>query len=516
MGNDKRGFSVTDPFGDENKPGRAYDQDKDRGISQRGERYTPTRSEQSDIYKEYMRQYEQKKQGTSAAEEREPMRKDRPKKPVKQRDAEREESIDLSVYSVKAKRKKKKNRKKKAIIISACAALVILGVLAYLIVPFLNYHHKEISKKPKDLGFKKVINEKIVNIALFGIDTREPDCFEGLSDSIMILSLNTETKKVKVISLMRDTIIRIDNKGDVYYSKLNSAYATGGPELAIKTINQNFGLDISNYATINFYGMVDIIDAVGGINATITEDELEWKGNDNPNLNNCMEEICDAKGLDLNNYLIHSAGEQHLNGVQAVAYSRVRHCLSVFGTNDDFGRTDRQRHVMQELFSKAVTLKKSQYYGLAKALLPCSETSLDLDEILSLAFDILLEHPAFEQYRVPQTEWLMPFNYQSYGSCVYFDMEYAKNAIHAIIYDGLTVEQYVEKNPIQKNDWFASIGVKTYDDSGEVPEWSQNPETPETPSQSTPSDGDDEGTDDDEGGDGGGTDDDGGDTEENV
>ena len=111
---------------------------------------------------------------------------------------------------------------------------------------------------------------------------------------------------------------------------------------------------------------------------------------------------------------------------------------------------------------------------------------------MSLAFDILLKHPTFEQYRVPQMEWIMPFNYVGYGSCVYFDMDYATRAIHSIIYDGLTVEQFVDQNPIEKNDWFAGIGEKIYDDTSEwdVPYTSPlNPEPVDTNQDSSESSG---------------------------
>lgn len=441
-----------------------------------------------DYYKMYKRMLEeqQKKQGRSA-----PKRRDY------------DEDIDINSFSRRPaqkkraagkKGKKKKGKlKKKTIIILTCI-LLIFGILLYFAWPFLNYNYHKL-KGDADLGFSDIIDKRVVNIALFGLDTREEGDFTGRSDSIMILSINTETKKVKVISLMRDTITRMEENGEVYYSKLNNAYANGGPELAIKTLNQNYGLDISRYATINFFGMVDIIDAVGGIEATITEDELEWKGYDNPNLNNCMEEICEARGLDIDDYWISSPGKQHLNGVQAVAYARIRHCLSTFGTNDDFGRTDRQRHVMHELFSKATTMKKSQYAKLAKALLPCSETSLTYSDILSLAVNVLLKNPTFEQYRIPQTEWLMPFGYSEYGSCVYFDRDYAKRAVHAIIYEDMTLEQFTEQNPVEKNDWFASIfGPPDYtpDPITVEPETPSSqttsestPETPEEPTEST-------------------------------
>ena len=255
---------------------------------------------------------------------------------------------------------------------------------------------------------------------------------------------------------MRDTLVPMEYQGDSYFAKINSAYSKG-PEHAIKTINQAFDLDISEYATVNFYGMTDIIDAVGGITATITQDELTWKGHGHPNLNNCMDEICSEMGLNARNYYIHTAGEQTLNGVQAVAYARVRHCTTVWGTRDDFGRTDRQRHVMQELFNKAITMKKTQYVSLIKALIPCSETSLSYSDVLGLAVNILLSSPTFEQYRLPPSEYQSEFLMTSpsgYGSIIYYDLDYAAKMINSIIYDDVTMAQYIELNPVERNNWY--------------------------------------------------------------
>ncbi len=391
-----------------------------------------------------------------------------------------EESREISSSSKSSGKKKYKKKKKgnwwqrlttgkKVGVIAAAVALVLLISGFIYIYPLLNYNYDDkIEKKTSsDLGFDGKVDKEIINVALFGIDTRD-DTFEGRSDSMMVLSINTKTKTVKCISLMRDTFVPIDKNGKTTYGKINSAYFNGGAELGIKTVNQNFGLDISEYATINFYGMVEIIDAVGGIECTVTEDELKWHGNDNPNLNNCMDEICAAKGLNPNNYHISTTGPQHMNGVQAVAYARVRHCKSTWGTNDDFGRTDRQRYVMSQLFSKATQMSKTDYIKFAKALIPCSKTSLDMKEIVNLAINVLLEHPTFEQYRVPQDSMLMPFNGgKQYGSCVYFDLEYAKEIMHAIIYDETinsqeALDNYTANvNPVRKNNWFSGNTAST-------------------------------------------------------
>ena len=333
----------------------------------------------------------------------------------------------------------------------------ILPTLFSVLVALLGLNHRDISG---DLGYTDIIDKNVVNVALFGVDSRDEDVFSGNTDSIMILSINTKTKKIKIFSIMRDTFVPMERDGKTYYGKINSAYSKG-PEHAIKTLNQAFDLDISEYATVNFYGMVDIIDAVGGIPATITQDELTWKGLDRPNLNNCMDEICGEMGLDPKDYYIHTAGDHVLNGVQAVAYSRVRYCRNVWGTNNDYGRTDRQRHVMQGLFNKAVTMKKSQYPELIKALIPCTETSLSYGDILSLATSVLLGSPSFEQYRLPPSEYQSEFLMTApsgYGSVIYYDLDYAAKLINAVIYEDVTIEQYVEENPIETNDWYKDMG----------------------------------------------------------
>ena len=362
----------------------------------------------------------------------------------------------------------KLSKGKKALTIVLSVVVLLSGLIIvnpFHMIEHILYNYNHITEKEEELGFEGKIDKKIINIALFGIDTRNKKTFKGNSDSIMILSLNTELKTVKIVSVMRDTIVPIKEDGKrVRYSKINAAYAKS-PELAIKTLNECFGLDISEYATVNFYGMSEIIDAVGGIDATVTEDELKWKGKDHPNLNNCMDEICANLKLDASKYYIKSAGKQHMNGIQAVAYSRVRNCKSIWGTNNDYGRTDRQRYVMEQLFNKAITLEKSKYATLAKALIPCTETSLSYKQVLGLAFDILLDHPTFYQARLPQDDWQMPFRWSGYGSVVYYDLDFASKALHSLFYEGVTIEEYVEQNGVGKNDWFASLG-KTKASSG--------------------------------------------------
>ena len=350
------------------------------------------------------------------------------------------------------------NRKKwqKGLMISAIAIILVIAIVAGVILTVFDYNYNEIEKAPENLGFENIIDKNIVNVALFGIDARTPNTFDGLSDSIMILSLDTVNKKVKIVSVMRDSFVPITyNNGKTKYDKINSAYATGGPELAIKTLNTIFNLDISEYATVNFYGMADIIDAVGGIDVELTKAEV---GKRTPHaLNECIDEICKHLGVDANEHHIYQPGKQHLNGIQAVAYSRIRYVKNIWGTNNDYGRTDRQRFVMEQLFDKAITMKKSQYVKLANALMPCCETSLSYSEIMGLAVDILLSSPTFHQYRIPQEDFIMP-SPSGVGSVVYYDLDFVKKLTHEFFYNDVSPEDFLAVNEIQKNNWYKKGG----------------------------------------------------------
>lgn len=384
-----------------------------------------------------------------------------------------EGKISLSAFSGKGSHQKSennffgkiivwwKNRKtwQKACMISLVSLVLVVSLVIGIFAIVFDYNYNNIIDNPEELGFENVLDENIVNVALFGLDARKVNTFEGLSDSIMILSLNTETKKVKIISVMRDSFVPITYNGKKNYAKINSAYQKGGPELAIKTLNTIFGLDISEYATVNFYGMADIIDAVGGIDAELTKQEVAKPDGTPYHINGCLQEICANMNLDPEDYYIFEPGVQHLNGIQAVAYSRIRYVANIWGTNNDFGRTDRQRYVMEQLFNKAIALDKSQYIKLAKSLIPCCETSLSYTEIMGLAFNMLLDSPTFEQARVPQTEYQMTSPaYTGVGDVVYYDLNFAAKLIHSFIYDDITPQEYIEANGVEKNDWYGSKG----------------------------------------------------------
>lgn len=350
---------------------------------------------------------------------------------------------------------KKKMKTKYKVILSIIAAFLIIVIatvtcLILLVKKEYDTAYNPITEDPKELGFEEVIEEKVTNIALFGVDTRNPKSFKGLSDTIMILSINEKTKKIKVISIMRDTLVPLEHKGKTIYAKINSAYSRGGPELAIKTLNILFGLDISEYATVNFYGMADIIDAVGGVEVELAKNEIGYE------LDFGIKEVCLKEGIPYEDYLITKPGKQILNGIQAVSYARMRHTASIWGTNNDYGRTDRQRYIMEQLFNKALALEKSRYIPLARALLPCCQTSLSFAEAIDLAFSILGKAPTFEQARVPMKDYQMQSkNINGVGACVYYDLDYAGKVIRSFIYDDVSPSDYIAQNGVEKNDWYS-------------------------------------------------------------
>lgn len=333
--------------------------------------------------------------------------------------------------------------------------LAVVFLLGFLVITGIwyfksnfDYNYNEITKVPEQLGFEEVIEEKVINIALFGIDTRNEKSFKGRSDSIMIMSLNTKTKQIKLISVLRDSFVPVDKASGTVYTKLNHAYSMGGPELAIKTLNKVFDLDISEYATVNFSGMADIIDAVGGVDVDVTESEVKY-------INGGVSEHCKILGIkEPSKYYISSSGRQHLNGIQAVAYSRIRYTANASGTSNDYGRTDRQRYVLGQLFNKALTLDKSQYKPLIKALMPCCETSLSTTEILDLALKVLTSSPTFSETRVPSTDYTMRAPTTSAGSIAYYDLNFAAKLIHAFIYKNITPSDYIAQNGVEKNNWY--------------------------------------------------------------
>ena len=227
-----------------------------------------------------------------------------------------------------------------------------------------------------DVGIKDEVQEKlseysdsVINIALFGIDAQDGEA--GRSDSIIIATIDTTHKKLKLTSIMRDSYVTIADRGQ---DKINHAYAFGGAQLAIKTLNENFDLNIEDFVAVNFTTMPKIIDKLGGVTIDITS-----------------EEVSHIPGID-------TAGTYNLTGEQALAYSRIR-----YASGGDYVRTDRQRTVLNKVFEKILDTNVTQYPSLLSEVLPMVKTSLDYSEILDLGNEVLkMGVTNLEQERFPR------------------------------------------------------------------------------------------------------------------
>ena len=376
---------------------------------------------------------------------------------------------DVSSYSSsKEYKKRKKNRRGRAVLrgiaVFFCLLFILCGSgLVYVSTNLLaNLTTTSIAKDNDSLGIDTeniVMDSSIKNIALFGVDSRNGD-FTGLSDVIMILSVDGVHGKLKLTSILRDSELSINGEtlnGDYvnYTAKINNAYRLGGPELAIRTLNRNFGLDIREYVTVNFANMAAIVDAFGGVDMELTAEEV---GAINDNLWALSQEVEDQKERDMANgtyeeqtyseikstdyfpdvngeiniaYGEYEGGTYHLNGNQAVAYGRIRY------VDSDWGRVERQQKVFSALVGKVTELSWSDYPSLIQQMMPYCETNLDLTDVMGLA-PILLTDFTISSISVPNVDYETDLfsDYDSSGAYrMIYDATGAAQRISAFIYE---------------------------------------------------------------------------------
>ncbi|MEE0776016.1 MAG: LCP family protein [Bacillota bacterium] len=240
----------------------------------------------------------------------------------------------------------------------------------------------------------------IVNIALFGVDARDGSD-HGRSDAIIILSVDNEHDKIKLTSILRDSKVPIEGHGE---TKINHAYAYGGPTLAIKTLNQNFDLNIKEYATVNFDQMASIVDAVSGVTMELSEEEAQIVGV--------------------------NSGAVLLNGSQAVTYTRIRYIDS------DNARADRQKNVLTAVFEKLKTMSKADYPKFIHDFLSVVETSLSYGDLIGLSPIMLKSNLQFVQNSIPDTTDNPQGGIASDGVWYWnYDLDAASARLHQIIYE---------------------------------------------------------------------------------
>ncbi|EOU1472115.1 LCP family protein [Clostridium perfringens] len=309
------------------------------------------------------------------------------------------------------KNSKIKNSKIKYIILALILVILgLIGVSTYYINLKINKVQKvEINKENLSINEKQVKEEKhIKNIALFGIDA--PKGKVGRSDAIMILTLDEEHKVMKLTSIMRDSYVDIPGHGD---DKINHAYAFGGPELAMKALNENFKVNVEDFMAVNFTSLPEIIDKLGGVKINIIP-----------------EEIHHIPGIT-------SPGEQVLNGEQALAYSRIR-----YATGGDYKRTERQRVVLEAVFEKLKSTPTKEYPSLIDDFLSYIETNMSSMDMIKLAKDAApLVKGNLETSRFPLDGYCDGKMINGVWYLVY-DRQATLNQIQEYIYDNKNLDSF--------------------------------------------------------------------------
>ena len=227
---------------------------------------------------------------------------------------------------------------------------------------YLKKHNETVKELPSD--------ENVTNILLIGTDNRSED-EAGRSDSIIVVSINSKTKKLVITSIMRDLYVEIPGYGN---NRINAAFAFGGPKLLIETIEKNLNIPIDRYIQVDFFSFMKVIDVVGGVDINVYAGEIEV-------MQKYIKQLNGLIGRDENTDMLEAsdAGMLHLNGIQALAYSRNR-----YSGNADFERTNRQRKIIDQVLEKAKDMTLFQIDELAQSLLPNITTDMSRAEVLSL------------------------------------------------------------------------------------------------------------------------------------
>lgn len=258
--------------------------------------------------------------------------------------------------------------------------ILIGGVFIYAKLGKMNF---------TDLDFRKIgvntgvsdnnVMKGYTTIGLIGLDGRDGELKSGArSDTMIIASINNDTKKVKLVSVYRDTYLRIgeDSEGNGQYDKANAAYKKGGPEQFLSMLNTNLDLNVTDFVSVDFQAVAEAVELLGGIDVELKEEEVV-------HLNNYCVETSKVTGMDYTP-LEEKAGVHHLNGVQAVSYARIR-----YTSGNDFRRAARQREVIYKIVEKA---KNSDIATLSKILdkvFPKVYTSFTKAEILQMGMSMM-------------------------------------------------------------------------------------------------------------------------------
>ena len=279
------------------------------------------------------------------------------------------------------KRLLKKRRRRRILFGIEIVILLILiaGVFIYAKLGKMNFTSLDFSKIGVNSG---VSNNKVMKgyttIGLVGLDNRSTKLKSGNSDTMIIASINNDTKKVKLVSVYRDTYLRIgeDSEGNGQYNRANAAYAKGGAEQFLNMLNTNLDLNVTDFVSVDFQAVAEAVELLGGIDVELKEEEVV-------HLNNYCVETSKVTGMDYTP-LKKTAGVHHLNGVQTVAYARIR-----YTAGNDFRRAARQREVIYKIVEKAKNADVATLSKILDKVFPNIYTSFSKAEILQMGMSML-------------------------------------------------------------------------------------------------------------------------------
>ena len=288
----------------------------------------------------------------------------------------RKDSVGFENRTEKTKKKKSSGLK-----IFGKIVLVLVIILAILVATIFWFVNNKLGKMQKieineeELGISEQVDASLSgyrNIALFGVDSRADDYGIGnRSDCIIIASINNKTKEIKLISVYRDTYVKIEGHG---LDKITHAYSYGEAPLAIKTLNTNLDLNIKEFVTVNFDSVSEAVDQLGGVQLSITSEEIKY-------INGYIDETSKVTGKASKH--ITQAGTYTVDGVQAVAYSRIR-----YTAGGDYKRTERMRTVIEAMLKKLKTKNLTEINSFADSILPQVYSNISLTDIISLVPDV--------------------------------------------------------------------------------------------------------------------------------